>query len=351
MLVVRHLILCFFFFFFFFSGSSWAASDNARIAVIHSYPPGEWFHSIQETLESTARARSLGLHFEPIVFHAEYWLRRPPEELGRERDRILTKISETGAEAVVICDDEAADVFAREVHRKGLPAFLTGINREASELPWWPTIQSRAAIVFERYPVLPLLRGARRIFPDARTIAIVSSKNPTSEIILPRLQKEMKSADIVSIPDPFRIVDTFKSDDWQAWKNHLASIGDKADLAWIVVPYDVRDLHGAEVPIVRIGRWMRDRLRIPSLGLSSVHPKMGVLLTVAVTPAQLARATVEQLQAWRSGVPFSGIGAQSESQGQLHINLGTAKRLGARIPSELLSVSKIVPEVSLPYGR
>jgi hypothetical protein len=328
-----------------------AFAHAAAISVIYSYPPGEWFHGIHETLKKSSTDLGLGVEFVPIIFHAEYWARRPEQETAKEKERILGILRKQKPKAVILCDDEASDVFANAVHDLKLPTFFLGVNRELSDIPWWNTVKESSAIVLERYPVEQLLQATRRMLPRARRISVVTSLNATSGFILPGVVRDVESANQRLGGEPFSIVDTFRSEKWQDWKAYLGEVRQKADLVWILIPYDVHDHHGTEVPIERMGRWLRNGLELPSLGLSSIHPKMGVLLTVAMTPQQLARASVSQIARWLKGTPLVQIPPQTERMGHLQVNSLTAKRLRLRIPKEILSASTLVQEPHLPYGR
>ncbi len=332
-----------------FGTPAFAHSD--AIAVIYSYPPGEWFHGIQETLKKSSADLGLAVDFEPIIFHAEYWSRRPERETEKEKERILGMLRKQKPKAVVICDDEAADIFVVAIRDLKIPTFLLGVNRELADIPWWNSVKDSSAIVLERYPVEQLLQAARRMMPRARRISLVSSLNATSRFILPGIMRDVESANSRLGGEPFLIVDTFRSEKWQDWKVYLGEVRHKADLVWILIPYDVHDHHGTEVPIERMGRWLKKGLQVPSLGLSSIHPKMGVLLTVAMTPQQLARASASQIARWLKGTPLVKIPPQTERTGYLQVNSLTAKRLRLRIPREILSASTLVQEPHLPYGR
>jgi hypothetical protein len=322
-----------------------------RVVVVHSYPPGEWFHSIQEELAQSARKTDLPIDFIPMVFHSEYWLRRPAWEVTTERERILNQIRALKAHAVVLCDDEAADVFSVRVTELAIPLFLTGINRELGKIQWWPQVKQSTSVVLERYPVQQLLQSARRMFVSARRVTLLSSKNPSSKIIVEQVSKEVERANSFLGRRPFRITETVLSDDWQQWKTVLATAHLRSDLVWVLVPYDVRDKQSVEISAQRIGQWMSKHLKVPSLGLSSVHPKMGVLLTVALTPQQLARATVLQLKNRTKSPSISLPSIRTERNGQIHLNLQTAENLNIKVPAEILSVSKLIPHPELPYGR
>lgn len=332
-----------------FSRPVFAHSDT--ISVIYSYPPGEWLHGIHETLKKSSTDLGLAVDFEPVIFHAEYWSRRPEQETEKEKERILGLLRKQKPKAVIVCDDEAADVFGVAIHDLKLPTFFLGVNRELADIPWWNAVKDTSAIVLERFPVEQLLQAARRMIPRARRISVVSSLNATSGFILPGVVRDVESANKRIGGEPFLIVDTFRSEKWQDWKSYLGEVRRKADLVWILIPYDVHDHHGTEVPIERMARWMRHGLDVPSLGLSSIHPKMGILLTVAMTPQQLARACLSQIARWMKGTPLVQITPQIEQTGHLQVNSITAKRLRLRIPREILSASTLVEEPHLPYGR
>jgi hypothetical protein len=247
-----------------FGGPVFAHSE--AISVIYSYPPGEWFQGIHETLKKSSRDLGLAVDFQAIIFHAEYWSRRPEQETEKEKERVLGLLRKQKPKAVIICDDEAADVFAVAVHSLKLPTFFLGVNRELADIPWWSAVKDNSAIVLERYPVEQLLQAARRMLPRARRISVLTSLNATSGFILPSVVRDVDSANQRLGGEPFSVVDTFRSEKWQQWKSYLGQVRGKADLVWILIPYDVHDHHGTEVPIERMSRWLRQGVVVPSLG-------------------------------------------------------------------------------------
>src|SRR5438309_1315342 len=79
-----------------------------KIAIIHSYIPGEWYHGLNRGFQE--KLGKLGPEFDltPIVYDSEYWLKRPLIEREKERDRIIAQLKTLKTDLVVVCDDEAS---------------------------------------------------------------------------------------------------------------------------------------------------------------------------------------------------------------------------------------------------
>ena len=135
------------------------------------------------------------------------------------------------------------------------------------------------------------------------------------------------------------------------WKRALSKLNSENDALWVLVPYDVRDANNQEVPVDKIGISLTKLLKIPTMGIISVHTKIGLLGAINVNPEGLGRQAAEQAYRLFKGERLESIGIEKTRYYKMEINGGEAKRLGLKIPPELKSVTETVGTEELKYGR
>ena len=134
-------------------------------------------------------------------------------------------------------------------------------------------------------------------------------------------------------------------------KDAIADIAANDQALWLLVPYGVSGPGGKEVPVTVIGEYLRKNLSIPTLGIISVHTKIGVLVAISVSPYDLGGAVAEQVARSLNGEEQRAIGVYPLRKSRLEINLQEAERLNIAIPEKLKGIATIVNLRDLPMQR
>lgn len=322
-----------------------------KVVILHSYIPGEWYHGLNRGVEETLGKLGVATELVPIIYDSEYWGDKPPVLKEKEKRRILAQIRAFSPNLVIVCDDEASDTFIPELMRSEVPVVFTGVNRSEGELPWLTGApKTLLSGVVELYPVREFASVLTRLLPNLRKLSILSSKKPSSQFVSKSTANTMLSSDFER-EFKIRLQSVNLHAHWEEWKEKALTLNEKNSAVWVLVPYDVRDTNNIQVPLPQMGRWFRKHLRVPYIGMSVVHTKMGGLMSVQITPFDLGRQAAEIAGRFFQGVPLANLPIEKARYHQIEINVSEAKRLGVKIPKELYGVAKMVEEPFLQYGR
>jgi len=337
---------------------SFAAAGNAladgltkKIVILHSYIPGEWYHGLNRGFEESLGKLGVAVNLTPIVFDSEYWQDKTTAEREKERAKIVAQIKGISPDLVVICDDEAADMFVPAIYRSGFRMVFTGVNRSADQLPWSKEVPRNFVTgVVEIYPVSEFTSVLEKLLPNLKTISLLSSKKPSSVLVSGTTEAEMNTEQFKAT-HRIRLKSVNLLAHWEEWKERVEQLNEKDSAVWVLVPYDVRDTNNIQVPLPQMGRWFRKHLKTPYIGMSVVHTKMGGLMSVQITPFDLGRQAAELAAKFFNGKNLSELPIEKARYHQIEINVTEAKRLGVKVPKELYGVATMVEEPFLQYGR
>lgn len=333
------------------SENSIASSDGTRsLVILHSYPPGEWSHGINASLENELKAAKIRYQLKSLIFHSEYWRTQPEEKRVTEKKRLLKEIETANADLVLLCDDEVADFLATDVRAMNRPVIFTGMNRPAKEIPWLNEFPKNSiAGTLELYRTEDTMELLRALKPEAKRVSILTSTNPTSKLVTKQISEDLKTGELKK---QFQLRETYQLRFWSEWKAAISEINRRDDAVWVLVPYDVRDENNQEVSIERVGAWLKSNLKVPSLGIISVSTRIGILAGIPISPQGLGKQMGEQAVSYFGGKSLGSIGIVRAKYFKEEINSNQVARLGIRIPSPMSKKpGLLVREAKLKYGR
>lgn len=319
------------------------------IVIIHSYPQGEWYHGINAGLEEELKKKGIKFNLQAIVFHAEFWKEKDAARRTIEKNRILEFVKSKSPDLVLMCDDEASDFIAGDLAQSGFPVIFTGINRKEKDIPWLRQF-SRAKIAgtLELTKTEDSIRLIQKLRPTIKRISILTSANDTSDLVVKQISEDMKK---LKTKLKVELGSVHKLKYWSQWKKSLPEINAKSDAVWILVPYDVRNANNQELPIEHIGSYLKQNLRIPSLGIISISTKIGVLAAIPASPSALGRQMGEQASDFFKGKSLAEMGVVQAKYFKEEINYSEAARLGISIPKTVAARAFLVREARLKFGR
>jgi len=334
-----------------FIGSQQVRAETKKIVVIHSYPPGEWYHGFNKSFEKTIGQLGISVELYPEVYHSEYWSDQPQVQRAKEKERLISFIKSKSPDMIILCDDEAVDFLIKDTSKFNIPILVTGINRPKSDLEWLPTLDKDAiAGTLEIYRIDESIELLQKLKPNAKRMSILTSSNATSKIVADVISQRMKQKDFQS-KYGVKLIGVHTLKYWKQWKEITPKLSKENDALWVLVPYDVRDHNNHEVSIERIGSWLRKNLTIPTLGILSIHIKIGLLAAISVAPAGLGRQSAEQAARYFKGTKLSKIGIVPLRYHNAELNLNEVNRLNLKVPSDLMSIAEFTTNPELKYGR
>lgn len=328
-----------------------AAQQQTEVAVVYSYLPGEWQSGLRDGIEATLTAFGKKVKLTDFVFDSDGWAARPAADKLKEKNRLLGQLSASKYTYVIVCDDEAADLVIPGLKSdKSKKIFFTGVNRSEKELTWLKGRPANVSGIMERFQVPETLEMLRMFDKDIKSLSILTSGTKSSLVIMEDVAARIREQSAGS-PKAVTLRKTYALSTWQEWQDAIADIAANDQALWLLVPYGVAGPGGKEVPVTMIGEYLRKNLSIPTLGIISVHTKIGVLVAISVSPYDLGVAVAEQVARSLNGEEQRAIGVYPLRKSRLEINLQEAERLNVAIPEKLKGIATIVNLRDLPMQR
>ena len=319
------------------------------IVIIHSYPQGEWYFGIHAGLEEELKKSGIKYNLHPIVFHAEFWKEKDSSRRLVEKNRILSSLKAKNPDLVLLCDDEASDFMAEDLAKSDVPVIFTGINRQQKDIPWLKAFsRNQIAGTLELYKTEDSIRLLKKLRPDVKTFSILTSANDTSDLVVKQITDDMRKLKSKLKVD---LRSTYKLKYWSQWKKAIPEINKNNDAVWVLVPYDVRNVNNQELSIEHIGSYLKQNLKVPSLGIISISTKIGVLAAIPACPHSLGKQMGEQTSEFFKGKALGSIGVVAAKYFKEEINHNQARRLGIVIPKTIAAKASLVKEAKLLFGR
>lgn len=344
----------------FFAGDLSASEkgEGEKILFLHSYPLGERGHKLNSGFEKVVRQRfpEAEIRFEilnydsllPILVNFN-WKRfhNNKDILLKERNRLHKLMKDFNPSILIMSDDEVAEVAHPLPASVKAPVFVMGMNRPLTSISWYKKNPERyVGGIEDEKPLIASLKLLRDIMP-VRKVALVTSNEMTSNIIIDGTLKAFESYSKQQVKDygpsaSIEITKVIKSSSWSEWKKQLKEIDKKVDLVWMLIPYQVYDENLNELKVSRIGKWLVNELDTPTVGISDINVKVGALFAQASDTEAVGRQLGEQVQGYLMSQRIRKIGFERRLGYDFFINRDTAGRFGIDIPKRHLKRLKVL---------
>ena len=329
-----------------------------RILFIHSYPFGDRGRQLNQGFEAVVRRAFpstvfsfLHLDYDDLlpVFANFSWdnFNKHKDLVTKHRRALHEKIAEFAPTILVLSDDEVAEVIHPLPQDLKIPIFFMGMNRELADIPWYQkNPQQYVGGIEDQKPIAASIRVLREILP-VKKIALVTSNEMSSHLILqsvlPQFAEFSRQEAMRGGPNSgLQVVKVIRSSSFAEWQKELREVQSKVDLVWMLVPYNVYDESGKEVKLSRIGEWMVENLKVPTVGISDVNVKLGALFAQASCSRRLGEQLGEQVQGFLFAKKLRSIGFERRLSYDYFVNKTTADRFQIQIPEERLPLLNVM---------
>lgn len=322
----------------FLSLGVFAQASKRNIAVIYSYPKGEWFNGIRRGMSETLNKYSEGrFQLHDFLYDYEGLKFRPKKVQLEEVEKIRLAVMKLNPAFIVINDDEAVEKLI-DKFPKEIPIILNAINQVPEKSSWSRGVDlSRYCGIIEHYPIEESLRMISLMVKNVKQMSVVSSEGDSSRIV----SKIFENLDIKKT-DSVKVRKIYLRSSWEDWKKSFQEINKSDQLAWILVPYEVFGKDGRPVELRVMAEWIKANVKIPILGILSIHTKMGFLAAISVDPFGLGKQAGELIIQQDKGEKCSQIGFSKSKYHVFEVNTDEVERLGLKIPEQFFGVAKFL---------
>ncbi len=303
---------------------------SAKILLVHSYHTGyPWVDGITRGVRMSLSGNDVDLQ----IFYMDT-KRQTSEQWKIEAGQRAREIVDEWKPDVIIAADDNAQKYFVTIFPTGpdTPQFIfCGVNAEPAKYGY-PT--ANVTGILERPHFEASFDMLAKIQPNAKRIAFITDNSPTSKGVIAHLRNLELDYEIVSIDAP----DTFAE-----WQQAVEQRMKMADALAVFNYHTVQQNNGSErmVP-ADVMRWTTENCNIPIIGFQVFTVDDGALcgyLESAVEHGMKAGGMALEII---GGTPAGDIPLITALEGQSMLNLITARRLGIRIPAELVAQADVV---------
>jgi len=295
-----------------------------KVLLVHSYHTGyPWVDGITRGLRMSLSGSAVELqtfYMDTKRQTSEAW----KIEAGRRARKI---VDEWKPDVVIAADDNAQKYFVTTFPTgEDAPQFVfCGVNAEPAEYGY-PA--SNVTGVLERPHFAASFDMLAKIRPDVKRIAFITDNSPTSKGVIAHLKALKLDYEVISIDAP----DTFAD-----WRKSVEQRQKTADALAVFNYHTVQQSQGSErMDPAEVMKWTVEHCKIPIIGFQVFTVDDGALcgyLESAVEHGMKAGGMALKIL---RGTPAGDIPLITALEGQSMLNLITARRLGIRVPAELI---------------
>jgi ABC-type uncharacterized transport system substrate-binding protein len=309
----------------------WPSHPKAskKILLVHSYHAGyPWVDGITRGLRMSLSGGSIDLQ----IFYMDTKRQTSDEwkiEVGRRAKEI---VNEWRPDVVIAADDNAQKYFVTTFQASDdAPQFVfCGVNAEPAEYGYpAPNVTG----ILERPHFSASFDMLAKIQPNVKRIAFITDDSPTSKGVITHLKTLKLDYEIVSIDTPTTFAD---------WRKAVQERETTADALAVFNYHTVQQNQSDErMEPAAVMKWTVENCDIPIIGFQVFTVDDGALcgyLESAVEHGMKAGGMALEILQGKSAGDIPLITAL---EGQSMLNMITARRLGIRVPAELIAQTDV----------
>lgn len=303
--------------------------NEKKVLLLHSYHHGyPWVDSITRGVRMALSKKDVNLqiYYMDTKRHTnEAWKRQAGENARQV-------IADWKPDLIIAADDNAQQYVGRDYVNQPAPQIVfCGVNAEPAQYGY-PA--SNVTGILERPHIEESLQYLQKLQPDIRRVTIVSDDSPTSKGALKFLE---------SLPKPFTLVSVTIPSTFEKWKKAVREAQDSADVLVIYMYHTVKQRPGeASMNPQNVIGWTIKNSNIPVLGFFIFAVDDGALCGYLESGVEHGyKAGLMAMEILR-GKAAGDIPVITALEGQSMVNLNTARKLGIRVPKEIVETTDVV---------
>lgn len=267
--------------------------ENAsqKVMIINSYHPGwaledDLVSGIQSGLER--EGFSAGKDYRLKVFWMDTKVNHTTqEEIEAQGAKALTLIDEWKPNIVFVNNDNALKyvsvAYADNNPESRLPFIFAGTNIDPSIYAAVGSLEHPAGMItgtLERLPFETAFEEARKVFPNATQMLLMSDASPSSV----DAKREFEAWYALHGNDsPLQVVDFVQTNGFEEWKRAVESYQNRVDMIGFIGYQQVRDTDGRVLPAAEVASWTAENSDLPELDLIPTDAQYGMLMGAGIS--------------------------------------------------------------------
>ena len=302
---------------------------SEKVLLIFSYHPEHpWV--VEETRGAEDILEERGVETEKFYLDTK---RNTSAEWKEEvAEEAVRKIDDFKPDLVIVFDDNACELVAKEYIGESLPFVFCGMNGEPEDYGF--PAQNITGVI-ERHHLEATIELLKQLVPDVEKLAIISDDSPTSQAFITRVR---------NIIPPVEISEFYTTNDFDAWKAEVQELQTKVDAIGIYVYHTIKENSEEEsLPPEDVLGWTLENSELPDFTFSDFTVRDGVLCGVTVSGYEQGMTAAEIAIRILNGETPADIPIECPEKGTPMINRIRAEELNIEIPADVLEAVEILP--------
>jgi ABC-type uncharacterized transport system substrate-binding protein len=302
---------------------------SEKVLLIFSYHP-EYAWVIDETRGVDDVLSDRGVEIEK--FYLDTKRNTSAEWMENVAEEAVQEIEDFKPDLVIVFDDNACELVAKEYIGEDLPFVFCGMNGEPEDYGF-PA--KNITGVIERHHLEATIELLRQLKPDVETLAIISDDSPTSKAFI---------AGIKEVTPSIEISEYYTTNDFDAWKAKVEELQTSVDAIGIYVYHTIKE-EGGEIslPPEEVLGWTLENNSLPDFAFSDFTVRDGVLCGVTESGYEQGKAASEIAVRILNGETPENIPVECPEEGTKMVNETRANELNIEIPADVLNEAEIIP--------
>ncbi len=334
-------LLCLFLFLLCSPASPLPAAGPERIFILHSYGKGDICGQPQAdgALAALREAGFQGSRIAVETYYMDTKGRNNTPKLVAEQGRLaLGRIAAFKPRVLITLDDNAFGEVALRLVDTPVQIVFSGLNGQPEEYSRKvPFLGSRARPghnvtgVYEKLHFAAAVKVQKKIFPNLRTVRVLSDLSPTGRAIVKQVQLEL-AAEKVPVA-----IDMKSAGSWEEYQKEIRAADRDSEIGTIYpVALLLKDAAGKTHTAPEILRWTLAHCRKPDIALNYAFTSLGLLGGATVDFEAMGRQAGQIAARILRGEKAGEIPIEDAQRFALVFNLNRARQLGITIPEDIL---------------
>jgi len=309
------------------------AKASKKVLLIFSYHP-EYSWVVEQTrgVEDILKDKVYNQENEAIIQNSKYKIEKFYLDTKRNTsaewkteisEKAVEKINEFKPDIVIVFDDNACELVAKQYIGKKLPFVFCGMNGEPSDYGF-PA--ENITGVIERLHINESYHLLKQILPDVEKIAFITDNSITSQKIVSRINK---------VDFPAEISEIFTINDLDEWKTKIKDFQTNVDAIGIILYHTIKE-DGKRIPSEEVINWTLENNQLAEFVFWDFVIADGAFCGVTISGYEQGKAAAEIAKRILNGEKPSDIQISRENVIIPMINLERAKQLNLKIDKEIL---------------
>lgn len=294
-----------------------------KVLLIFSYHPEHPWH-VEEARGAEEVLQGEGITFESFYMDTK---RNTSAEWRAQAARDAEeKIEEFNPDLVIVLDDNACELVAKNYIGESLPFVFCGMNADPSEYGF-PA--ENITGVLERHHVRGSIELLQQLVPNVQTVAFITDASPSAQAFLERLEDTSL---------PVEISEIYTTNDFSDWQVKVEELQSEVDAIGLLTYHTIKR-QGKEESMSpdEVLRWTLDNSRLPEFDPLDFAIRGGALCGVVLSGYEQGRTAAEMAVRILAGERPMNIPIISPEAGHAMINARRAAEL-AELGLEIVEI-------------